>query len=537
MRQRTNFTQRQQLIKNYIDRATDGGKPLMGPLNRKMSLFEYVYDEWGGLDSLINFSSVITSFAGRFYKNNTVYQTAIRTLKYGIPASLMVTKLVGSIKNYQEYINPKKDVNFEKEEKILQFLDMSSPNKRELSSIYVDFGKDVVNWLFQCPKTESFNVYGFYEYEKLEKVQNVYGIESGNLLIPITYKDKKYVWDFSFSKYLKDMLVHSTDIFCPQDSIIYIDDLKNAVFKEFLQHFDIKSNVLYFNGGLHSRKRLKITEDINQYDVNAFAEEVRKVLLRKKRRGYAFVGIPGVGKSSLIRKLESIITDYPFIYLTPHNFKNETDIISTFKTLTYMQPCIAVMEDLDSYGFHTKNERLGTFLDEVDDVNGDLQMALITTINDTNKVHYTLINRPGRLDQIILVKPPSIREDVYTVLKTKYTKEACTNNEVPKDFISYDDIDKELLDDVIKYKMTQADICEIIEKALYISYTITNDILKESLSYLINSKKAIAECNFKDHSPNEPINEVTCYGFDVPAPNNSRPVAVYRDNTDNSDEN
>lgn len=474
--------------------------------SEKISLLEYMYEQSGGLDTLLNLSNYLTTFAGGFWKNNKTFQNTVNTLRQGLPASMFVTKFFKIVKDYQEYLNSStRDANSEKYVKIVSFLNPESVEQHEVTYNYVDFGKDVVDWLFQLPKTNSFHILGFYTIEKLEKVYDLFGIESGNILIPIEYAGKMFVWDFGFSKFSKEMHVHNTDVYGTNEDLRFLDDLKNAIFKEFMKHFDIKANVLFFNGGLHSRKRLNVEEDIDQYDIHAFADEIRKVLTRNKRRGYAFVGIPGVGKSSLIRKLESIITDYPFIYLSPNNFRNESDIISTFKTLSYMQPAIVIAEDLDSYSFDKKNERLGTFLNEIDDVNGNLRMALITTINDTNKVHYTLINRPGRLDQIILVKPPSTEEQVYKVLKTKYKKEHNLNKDIPSYFISFENIDKNLLNNIIRHKMTQADICEIIEKAIYIDLNLSNKVLLESLNSLIESKKAIKECNFKDNNPNESL--------------------------------
>jgi len=274
--------------------------------------------------------------------------------------------------------------------------------------------------------------------------------------------------------------------------------LKGAIYKEFLNHFDIRNNVIMLSSaGLQAQKRQHIKESIHQFDLGSFSDEITKVLVKKKKRGYAFVGIPGTGKSTIIRKLEGLITEYPIIYTTAANYDSRWSIQETFTTVTFMQPCIVVMEDLDSYELRDKKGNLGVFLDLIDDVNARLNAVFIATINDTSLVHYTLINRPGRFDQVILIKPPQSAEEVYGIMKTRYNKSRSGSTE----FLSIDEVGIDILESIVSSGYTQADICEIIEKALLMEDVITVDTIRDSLNQLGSSKQAIQQCNFKGDDP------------------------------------
>jgi len=319
--------------------------------------------------------------------------------------------------------------------------------------------------------------------------------------------------------------VHESYIILPN----YHDDgsiqrLKNVIFKEFINSFDTKNNVLYFSyTGLYARERQKVTCKINQFNVSELSAEIKKVIVRKKKRGYAFVGVPGTGKSTIIRKLEGVLRDYPIVYISPSNFGSQTDINRTFTTITYIQPCIVILEDLDSFDFKKKSSRLGTFLDKIDDVNKRLNAVFIATINDTDLVHYTLINRPGRFDQVMMVRPPSDPVEVYDVMAERYRRNKETEEYIKGNFLKWDQVSSEIFKSIIDQKFTQADICEVVEKALLINPKIDNDTLGMSVRSLIASKKAIKECNFHDTDPFEVEDSEDACCEEVPA---NEPVAI-----------
>ena len=487
-----------------------------------ISFAKFLLSEYGNIDFVIDLADSLIDFAKRFKKNNPKYQTALTMLKYGIPATVFTTQLMSKINKYRMIKSGKNTVFNEREEKIKQVMDIKGRSPQDYSLGQDDFnlGKDVVYWLFQKPKTDIFKILGFYTYDGLKPITDVWASDVGTMVISLEYDGVRFVW-------ITNHLMSMTDEIIVRESTVYYEtknmmkkmELKGVIYKEFLNHFDVKNNILcLLPSGLHAFPRQVVKENVRQFNLERFTDEIRKVLKRKKKRGFAFVGIPGTGKSTIIRKLENIIMDYPIIYTTATNYSSQWIIQETFTTIAFMQPCIVIMEDLDSYDLRDKKSNLGVFLDQIDDVNNRLNAVFISTINDTSLVHYTLINRPGRFDQVIMVKPPQDSLEVYEVMHTRYDKNREADENIKSDFIGYEGVDKDLLKEVIANQYTQADICEIIEKALLLNDTVTNDSLKYSLQELKDSKDAIKKCNFKGEDPRNG------YGEDMNVPTLNRTI-------------
>ena len=473
--------------------------------SKDISFARFMLEEYGDLNFVLDISDSLIDLGKRFFKNNSRYQNTLTVLKYGIPATVLTTQLLSKLKKYQAIKAGKNTVHNERETRVKHALGIKS-DQIELYNDSFYLGRDVFFWLFQKPKTDLFKIMGFYTYENLTPITDVWGEEKSTMVIVIEFENKKLAWVFSSQISVTDeMSIRESSITfenCGSDPAIpamyIVTRLKGAIYKEFLNHFDIRNNVIMLSSaGLQAQKRQHIKESIHQFDLGSFSDEIKKVLVKKKKRGYAFVGIPGTGKSTIIRKLEGLITEYPIIYTTAANYDTRWSIQETFTTVTFMQPCIVVMEDLDSYELRDKKGNLGVFLDLIDDVNARLNAVFIATINDTSLVHYTLINRPGRFDQVILIKPPQSAEEVYGIMKTRYNKSRSGSTE----FLSIDEVGIDILESIVSSGYTQADICEIIEKALLMEDVITVDTIRDSLNQLGSSKQAIQQCNFKGDDP------------------------------------
>jgi hypothetical protein len=477
--------------------------------NRKPKNFiRYLIDERGGPDFIIDTASSVTSFAGNFWKSNKIYQSITKTIKYTIPAYVLTNALISTYKDYRDSIDEfNEDSYTDKISSIKEYLGVESFNESTgtaLCQIVFSVGSDVTNWLFTKPNTKDFSIKGFYDIEGT-KVMDLFSLDQSSLYIPIEYAGSTFVWDFNFTRYEKEMSINDSTLHFLAKDHKKSETLKSTVFKEFMDHFDIENNVLNMKSyGLSYRPRHTNIEEVNQFDVDALATEIVKVLERGLKRGYVFVGVPGVGKSTIIRKLEEVISlkKYPFIYLDESCMYCEGEIKETFSNLRNIQPFIAVLEDADSCGLERKNSKLGVFLNEVDSVNRNLNGVIIMTVNDTSLVHYTVINRPGRFDEVVMVMPPRTNKEVFEVLLTQYNKRVKEGEYlkgVP--FITYYSISKKLLGDIRKKGYTQADICEVLDKALLINETISNESLTKAYKNLVKSKIAIKECDFRDLEP------------------------------------
>ena len=478
---------------------------------------------------LIEVAQSAAKFAKRLKIGNKRFRTTLDIVEFGTPAVVLTSNLFSKLRQFHKITTEKPNIYNEKERKIRRLLGFSDTENENDDRVFVaanfEVGKDVCMWISDKPKTKEFIIEGFYK-DDLQSTQDLWEVERGCVFIVIDFDGRKFVWELSYFRYDDKLSINSSMLYYvtgsseeeeedsydtpalsspgPDETIHSVRErLKRAVFKDFLRHFDVANNVIYVSRGLSSRKRVKFSERVNQYDIVSFSNEVRKVLKRGRKRGYAFVGVPGTGKSTIIRKLEDSLRDYPMVYLNADNFSHPYEIKETFKTVSYMQPCIVVLEDLDSFRFDEKNERLGVFLDCIDDVNRTMNAVFIASINDTKLVHYTLINRPGRLDQVILVNPPQSAEEAYEVMESRFDKVITSDPSIDTSFPQIGDIDKNVFKAVLQNQMTQADICELIEKAVLLEDKVTNHSLGGAIDSLLMSKKAINVCNFGGRNPYE----------------------------------
>jgi SpoVK/Ycf46/Vps4 family AAA+-type ATPase len=160
------------------------------------------------------------------------------------------------------------------------------------------------------------------------------------------------------------------------------------------------------------------------------------------------------------------------------------------------------------------------FLDEIDDVNNDLNMIIIVTINDTSRVHFSIINRPGRFDKVIEIKPPASIEEIRQVMVSKSIKlksKYCAKSRfsIPK----IEKIDGALLKDCLKHEFTQAEITNAIVEQIFIYVAMGvqekklkwnsisdkqfNELFKRAIDSHKKTKLAIKNCDFNNTPPTQ----------------------------------
>jgi len=88
-------------------------------------------------------------------------------------------------------------------------------------------------------------------------------------------------------------------------------------------------------------------------------------------------------------------------------------------------------------------------------------------------------------------------------MNTRFIKEVDKfyRNEKKK-LVAMEDIDSAFFRETIKNSLTQVDICEIVDSALLHHDSLGTPELIESLDSILETKKNISLCNFKDKDPN-----------------------------------
>ncbi len=492
--------------------------------HRRGSLIKYLYNYYGGPNFLINLGVSSLDFSRKFFKEHKHYQAFVSTSKYAVPVVLGGYDLVTKLRDFYRDVEPQTTYDMKvMNASILMDLPVENVNRVEFENL----GQDIVQWILGSPKTDKIKILSIVNSDNLEPIKpNSPSDETQKIsvFVLINIKEDQFVIEFKLSNSEYGQFCYGNDIYYTANP----GELKNldypeiyiSIVRDFISSFDTKANILHYRNGLSFRKRVVIPEHINQFDVDSFVDEIKKVLDRGKKRGYALVGLPGTGKTSITAKLEDKAREYPMICLSPNDFVSDQNMRRSFEVIKCLKPCIVVLEDLDAYGFEQKTGRVGDFLSFIDDVKGDLNCVFIATINDTSRIHYSLIDRPGRFDEVIMVRPPSEYQDIYDIMRVKYDKEKDKFEEEATFFPMFDEIDASLYEEIAKRKYTQADIVEVVEKAMLFGAVVSNDTLKLGLETLNGTKDAIRECNFNNEDPshvvpvdglNEPCQEKTAY--------------------------
>ena len=476
------------------------GHKLYHPLN-------FIGQNYGNAADITKAISVILDFDKglKFLTNGKKFtiKNIFNLFRYTLPASLYGIEMALKIKNYVNKINEKGLSEYDKKrKKLIEFLEAKENNISYFEAKYLN--EEIIFWLLKSPKTEGYKILGYYDcsFKPLEKIslEN----EFNNFLILIEYKGEKILFDLKITKLTAS---HYCDLgYAINSSYSAEETIKNIealIIKDFIVTFNIKENIIEYRNGLVTRKREKIEENINQYDVNSLGEEIKKVLRHKRKRGYSFIGLQGTGKSIIIKKLEEILKDIIIIKLGPEEFGSSYRIKKCFQFIKIIQPALVIIEDVDGLGFKEKNERVTTFINEIDDSNNDLNIALLMTINDTELVHKTIIDRPGRSDEIIEIKPPQTETEVYEVMVSKYKKLVHFYTKFKDmDFPPQKDLEG-LISRCLKNKFTQAELtCGIIEKVfLNINdpdETLLVSEINKAITFFESSKKSLKNYRFNE---------------------------------------
>jgi cell division protease FtsH len=136
----------------------------------------------------------------------------------------------------------------------------------------------------------------------------------------------------------------------------------------------------------------------------------------KVRRGLIFSGPPGVGKTNLIKILCSTI-DWTVIWVSPKHLENSRKVSGIMQLAKDLSPSVIVLEDIDLYGssreMNGNPTLLGELMNQLDGVEGLVDIITIATTNNAAVLEKALLDRPGRFDKVITFDVPGAEERLH----------------------------------------------------------------------------------------------------------------------------
>jgi hypothetical protein len=156
-----------------------------------------------------------------------------------------------------------------------------------------------------------------------------------------------------------------------------------------------EQEVVYLPEELHN-------DIITQVDVFFGNPKIYKEMNIPHKRGFLFTGVPGTGKTMLIRSLiRRVYRKYGVdtSYLSVTRRTDADDLRRLFHCASEKKPGLLVLEDIESLCHETCLTR-SEVLAELDGINQRSGMLLIATANDPSRVDPALVHRPSRFDRV-----------------------------------------------------------------------------------------------------------------------------------------
>lgn len=474
---------------------------------KQTSLIGHVVQDLGGVLFAVEAIDKVLGFVGTFTKNR-FYQNAIKVMRGCAPVMITGQKIYTSVKEFREqqkqlYARQRKSVT------ILRLMKQEHLEEYELDYYDFNVGREIMSWLMSRPKTENFKIVEFYNAEFVPISSK--NFDKGELYVMVEYDNAKFMMEVDVANINGQIFVSSCRIHTTSRTE-KVGELRTNIFSEFIKYFDTSKNIIEMDAkGLRTRKRLGFQYNVYQFDVKNFQQEIQNAVAKAKKRGYVLVGPPGVGKSTVLIKLEEELPEIPVVYIAPSAIVFREDVTNVFNFLRSISPCIAILEDLDGSELKNKYDRIfGEFIEQIDSLKHKECVIIIATVNEIN-IHPSLINRRGRFDKVFFFDYPKSCEEILSVMKNKYNKEC------HKDF-PYDFLDDNIVQKIVNYKFSHSDICEVIESLVINDIEITQENIEKSVDGVIETMKAIQKCangNEDDEDDEDDDNEPVGEGWEV----------------------
>jgi len=175
--------------------------------------------------------------------------------------------------------------------------------------------------------------------------------------------------------------------------------------------FDLRGRILTFSS-IHPDDIVLTEKQQTLIDrhILGFANRYNKLRSHnaKLTRGVLLEGVPGCGKSMLVRSLTHQLNGFSICIASPSQICSlgSIEVLDTIIRMT--APCAVIMEEVDLFGGHRDhfvNPGLAELMQLMDGLNTVPGVLWIGTTNRPEEVEHALADRPGRFDRRIKFGP------------------------------------------------------------------------------------------------------------------------------------
>lgn len=129
---------------------------------------------------------------------------------------------------------------------------------------------------------------------------------------------------------------------------------------------------------------------------------VRYIMEHGGHRGYAFVGKPGSGKTTLMNRIVQEFSDKADFIILGKDDLGAMNPYTVSGLCALLGNVIIVVDDIDSVDFEDKNNNVDVLIRLFSDLNTlDCNYVFICTANNASKINKCLIGRADRIDEVV----------------------------------------------------------------------------------------------------------------------------------------
>ena len=205
---------------------------------------------------------------------------------------------------------------------------------------------------------------------------------------------------------------------------------------------------------------------------------VKYVFEHGGHRGYAFVGKPGSGKTTLMNRIMQEFSDKAsFVILRKDDLgAMNPNLVSELCSL--LGNVIIVVDDIDSVDFAGKNNNVDVLIRLFSDLNmSDCNYVFICTANNASKINKCLIGRAGRIDEVVNFDGVT-SEEAKKFFEDKFSGQ------------DFNQSCEQLFQQIQDEGMTYSDLGNLVQLVkIYFDGKVTCDSLSFAIKRVVDTKK------------------------------------------------